>query len=227
MYTLYIANKNYSSWSLRPWVLMKELGIPFDERLIPFKDELSWRPFRDICPSGKVPCLIDGETTVWDSIAIIEYLAEHHDGVWPAGKAARAWARCAVAEMHAGFQPLRDICTMNVGLRVRLNAATQPLKRDIERINRLWSDGLERFGGPFLAGDRFTAVDAFYTPVAFRIQTYGLPMTDDAEAYAQRLLSLESMKQWQAQALKEPWREPDHEREALRAGDMLADYRDV
>lgn len=225
MQTLYIANKNYSSWSLRPWVLMKELGIPFEERLIPFKDEANWSAYRAICPSGKVPCLIDDAVTVWDSVAITEYLAEHHEGVWPTDAVARAWARCAVAEMHSGFPTLREICSMNIGLRIRLKATNPALRKDIDRIDALWSDGLRRFGGPFLAGDTFTAVDAFYTPVAFRVQTHGLPMSREAESYVLRLLSLASMTQWQSEALKEAWRDPDHEQEALESGDVLADHR--
>lgn len=148
MYSLYIANKNYSSWSLRPWLLLRALGIPFQERMLPFGDESLWRPFRERCPSGKVPCLVDGKMTVWESLAIVEYLAERHEGVWPADPEQRAWARSAAAEMHAGFAALRAICTMNVGLRVELAQITPELQRDIERISRLWTDGLARFGGP-------------------------------------------------------------------------------
>ena len=186
MYTLYIANKNYSSWSLRPWSLMRELSIPFEERLVPFSSLDNWAEFRAFAPSGKVPCLLDGDTVVWDSLAIVEYLAERHAGVWPADAQARAWARCAAAEMHSGFTALRERCTMNCGLRVRLREMPPPLARDVNRIGELWRNGLQRFGGPFLAGPAFTAVDAFFAPVAFRVQTYGLALDESAAAYARR-----------------------------------------
>lgn len=225
MYTLHIANKNYSSWSLRPWILMKELGIAFDEQLVVFGDEPSWQAFRRRSPSGKVPCLIDESTTVWDSLAIIEYLAERHDGVWPSDSKARAWARCAAAEMHSGFQPLRDLCSMNVGLRIRMNAISESLQRDIHRIDSLWLDGLQQFGGPFLAGERFTAVDAFFAPVVFRVRTYGLDLSDETAAYVERVLALGGMQQWEAEALAEPWRDTAHEDVAFTVGTLLADHR--
>src|SRR5690349_8533133 len=121
MYKLFIANKNYSSWSLRPWVLMKVLGIPFEEHLIRFgSPEENRTAFRKISPSGKVPCLADGDLSVWDSYAIAEYLSERHQGIWPADSAARAWARSAAAEMHSGFANLRNTCGMNCGVRVKL-----------------------------------------------------------------------------------------------------------
>ena len=124
MYELYIGNKNYSSWSLRPWVLMSELGIVFAEHVVAFDPGTSWTKFRAFSPSGKVPCLVDGSTVVWDSLGITEYLAERHAGVWPGEAAARAWARCAAAEMHSGFGALRNTCAMNCGLRVRLHEVT-------------------------------------------------------------------------------------------------------
>src|SRR5580658_8231839 len=176
MYVLYIANKNYSSWSLRPWILMRELGIPFEERLVPFEPGPVQKAFRAFSPTGRVPCLIDGATRVWDSLAITEYLAERQLDVWPANPEARAWARCAVAEMHSGFGALRSICSMSCGVRIRLQSIPEALANDLERIEQLWNEGLESFGGPFLAGNRFTAVDAFFAPVAFRIQTYSLKL---------------------------------------------------
>ena len=174
MYTLYIANKNYSSWSLRPWVLMRALAIAFAENITPFNGSAQGEAFRTFSPSGKVPCLQDGAQIIWDSQAITEYLAERHQGVWPEDPNARAWARCAVAEMHSGFTALREQCSMNCGLRIRLNEIAPALQSDVERIDALWREGLQRFGGPFLAGAQFTAADAFYAPVAFRVQTYGL-----------------------------------------------------
>ena len=227
MYELYIANKNYSSWSLRPWVLMRALGILFDETLVPFAPgtSSSWSAFRAFSPTGKVPCLRDGERVVWDSLAIAEYLAERHAGVWPADEAARAWARCAAAEMHSGFPALRSTCTMNCGIRVRIEPPDVALGKDAARLGELWNEGLARFGGPFLAGASFTAVDAFYAPVAFRIQSYGLSLDAASMAYARRLLDLPAMRDWYAAALAETWRDPDHEDEARRVGVWLQDLR--
>jgi glutathione S-transferase len=227
MYELYIANKNYSSWSLRPWVLMRALDIPFAEKLVPFAGGAGANrdAFRAFSPTGKVPCLRDGGVTVWDSLAIAEYLAERHPGAWPVDGAARAWARCAAAEMHSGFPALRSACTMNCGVRVRVDVRDAALRRDIDRLGELWNDGLARFGGPFLAGAGFTAVDAFYAPVAFRIQTYGLALDAASMAYAQRLLDLPAMREWYDAALAESWRDPEHEDEARRAGVWLEDLR--
>jgi glutathione S-transferase len=225
MYELYIANKNYSSWSLRPWVLMRELKIAFAERLIPFGSAAQWDDFRRISPSGKVPCLVDGPTVVWDSLAIAEYLAERHAGVWPADSNARAWARSASAEMHSGFGELRSRCSMSCGVRVRLKDIPATLEGDLARLGALWSDGLRRFGGPFLAGKSFAAVDAFFAPVAFRIQTYGIALDPTAAGYAQRLLGLQSMSDWYAEALKERFRDAPHEDEMAHMGTVIEDLR--
>ena len=224
MYDLYVANKNYSSWSLRPWVLLRELRVPFVEHQLFFGDAASWDAYRKLSPSGKVPCLVDGDTVVWDSLSIAEYLSERHDGVWPHG-AARAWARSAAAEMHSGFNELRNRCSMSCGVRMRLNEFPPALERDLARVGALWNEGLRRFGGPFLAGSAFTAVDAFFAPVAFRIQTYGIALDAAADAYAQRLLGLESMKAWYAAGLKETVRDLPHEREILQMGTVLQDLR--
>jgi len=225
MYELFIGNKNYSSWSLRPWVLLRARAIPFVEHVRPFARGSNFDAFRAFSPSGKVPCLRDGDTVVWDSLGISEFLAERHPGLWPANAAARTWARCAAAEMHSGFATLRNVCTMNVGLRVRLHAQPPALVADIGRIDELWSEGLARFGGPFLAGADFTVVDAFYCPVAYRVRTYGLQLSAGAAAYAQRLLELPAMREWETAALAEPWREVDHEAEALQVGVVTADHR--
>jgi glutathione S-transferase len=227
MYTLHIANKNYSSWSLRPWVLLAELGIPFEEKLTPFLGgtSSSWSAFRRFSPTGKVPCLHDGETVVWDSLSIAEYVAESYPQVWPADARARAWARSAAAEMHSGFQELRSRCPMNCGIRMRLHDIPPALSRDIARVQELWHEGFQRFGGPFLAGHAFTAVDAFYAPVTFRIQSYQLPVDDIAKAYVQRIQDLPSIRGWYDAALKETWRDADHEEETLRQGTLLQDLR--
>jgi glutathione S-transferase len=225
MPTLHIANKNYSSWSLRPWVLMKQLGIPFEEKLVPFAGSGPESGFLAFSPTGKVPCLVDGTSTVWDSLAIAEYLAESHPAVWPADKVARAWARSAAAEMHSGFAVIRNTCGMNCGIRVRLHEVTPAHRAEWARIDALWKDGLDRFGGPFLAGKRFTAVDAFFAPVAFRIQTYDPPVAATSLEYATRLLALPAMKDWYEAALREPWRDPPHEAEARAVGVWTADLR--
>lgn len=225
MPTLHIANKNYSSWSLRPWVLMKVLGIPFEEVLHPFAPGSNYEAFRAFSPTGKVPCLVDGDIVVWESLAIVEYLAENHPAVWPADKAARAFARAVSAEMHGGFSSLRNICTMNCGLRVALNEITPALRSDIDRIDAIWSEGLSRFGGPFLAGDAFTAADAFFAPVAFRVQTYGLELSAPAAAYGANLRALPAMVEWYEAGLAETWREPGHEAEAQAAGAITSDLR--
>ena len=224
MYTLHIANKNYSSWSLRPWVLLKELGIPFDEQFHRFT-ATDGRSFTSFSPTGKVPLLVDGETHVWDSLAITEYIAEQHPEVWPADRAARAWARSAAAEMHSGFSALRNICGMNVGIRVNLNEVSDALHHDLVRMEELWADGLARFGGPFLAGEHFTAADAFFCPVAFRVQTYNLHMGEKARAYAFRLLTLDSMLAWSRAALLEDFRDASHEDEVLAHGTIVSDHR--
>lgn len=228
MYDLYIANKNYSSWSLRPWVLLKTLGIPFTEHLHYFSTPIGENvQFKAFSPSSLVPALHDQGLTIWDSLAIAEYVYEAHPAVWPADREARAFARSAAAEMHSGFSVLRTICTMTCGLRVKLHTISPALQRNIDRLDALFNEGLSRFGGPFLAGDTFTAVDAFYCPVAFRVQTYGLTLSAPAQAYIERLLALPAMQDWYAAALAETAREPEHEAEVTEAGVVLADYRAV
>lgn len=225
MYTLHIANKNYSSWSLRPWVLVKVLGIPFEEQVHRFVPNVGGRSFLSFSPTGKVPLLVDGDIAVWDSLAIVEYLAERHPTVWPSNAKARAWARSAAAEMHSGFQQLRNICNMNVGIRVKLHEVSDGLKGDLARLDALWHDGFTRFGGPWLAGGKFTAVDAFFAPVAFRIQTYDPPVGDEARAYAERLLALPAMQEWTTAALAEDFRDHPHDEESRVVGTITEDRR--
>ena len=225
MYTLIIANKNYSSWSLRPWVLLRALAIPFEEVVIPFGPQAAGQSIAERSPSGKVPCLMDEGFAVWDSLAILEYLAERHAGVWPDNARARAWARCASAEMHSGFFALRNQCGMSCGVRIRLHETTKALRADLDRLDALWREGLSRHGGPFLAGERFTAVDACFAPVAFRVQSYGLALSPDAMAYVNRLLALAPMQAWYDAALGEPWRDEDHEAEQRQYGAVTLDLR--
>jgi glutathione S-transferase len=225
MYTLHIANKNYSSWSLRPWLVLSVLNIPFNEELHPFPENGAWTLYRTFSPTGKVPCLQDGDRVIWDSLAIIEYLAEQHPHVWPSDKTARAWARSAAAEMHSGFQALRNNCGMSCGVRIELPAISPELQKDIDRINELWSQGLQKFGGPFLAGKEFSAVDAFFAPVVFRVQTYQLPLGKAANDYLNTMLALPNLQTWYEAALIETWREPAHENDILNAGKLVADLR--
>ena len=206
---------------------MRALEIPFEEELIPFDVGTSFDKFRSFSRSGLVPCLHDRETVVWDSLAIAEYLAETHPAVWPAEIVTRAWARCVTAEMHSGFSALRNQCSMNCGLRVELNGIDSALQKDIDRIDEIWGEGLNRFGGPFLAGESFTAADAFYAPVAYRVQTFDLPLSAAARDYADTLLALPAMQAWYEAALKEPWREIHHEEEILEAGRVLRDFRNT
>lgn len=224
-YMLITANRNYSSWSLRPWLLMQGLGIPFADRIEPFAAATNYSAFRSFSPTGQVPALIDGDRTVWDSLGITLYLAERHAGVWPADEAARAFAQCAVAEMHSGFSALRNDCTMNVGVRVAPHLHSPALNRDIARLAELWGQGLERFGGPFLAGKDFSALDAFYAPVAFRVRTYGLDVGPVAQRWVEHMLAHPAMRQWEQEALAETWREDSHEAEMGAAGRIVADYR--
>ncbi|MEE2741147.1 MAG: glutathione S-transferase family protein [Pseudomonadota bacterium] len=225
-YTLITANRNYSSWSLRPWILMQALGVSFDDRIEPFVAASNYAAFRSFSPTGQVPALIDGDRTVWDSLGITLYLADRHAGVWPADEAARAFAQCAVAEMHSGFATLRSDCPMNVGVRVEPHIHSPALGRDIARVRELWEQGLERFGGPFLAGATFTAIDAFFAPVAFRVRSYGLDVGPAAQKWVDHMLSHPAMKQWEMEALAETWREESHEAEIGSVGRIIADYRD-
>jgi glutathione S-transferase len=222
-YTLITANRNYSSWSLRPWLLMKALDIPFVDRLEEFTGQ-SNSGFLSFSPTAKVPVLIDGERIVHDSLAIVLYLADRHDGVWPSEPDARAWAQCADAEMHSGFGALREQCTMNVGVRVRPKPMSHALHADVARVGTVFAEGLDRFGGPWLGGASLTAADAFFAPVAWRIRTYGLDV-GRGQSWVDRMIAYPAMQAWEAAALAETWREEAHEAELHACGDVIADYR--
>ena len=225
-YALHIANKNYSSWSLRPWVLMRQLGIPFTEVMHPFGEGSNLLEFRKFAPNGKVPCLQNGSQTIWDSLAIVEYLAENHAGVWASDAVARAWSRCAAAEMHSGFGNLRNQCPMSCGVRVKMNAPlSKDLLADIARLVELWDDGLSRFGGPFLAGKSFTAVDAFFAPVVWRINTYGLPVSLGAAKYVKLMIAQLAMQDWYKAALVEGMSDTAHDDDVCRHGVLAEDLR--
>jgi len=223
-YTLITANRNYSSWSLRPWLLMKALGIPFEDRLELFTRPDNYDAFRAFSPTGQVPLLLDGERRVWDSLGIALYLADRHEGVWPEEAEARAFAQTVVAEMHSGFSALRNDCSMNVGVRVVPKPMSPALRRNVARVREIFEEGLDRFGGPWLAGPGFCAADAFYAPVAFRIRTYGLDVGRGAK-WVEQVIAHPAMQDWEAQALAESWREVSHEAELAAAGTITADYR--
>ena len=200
-YTLVIGNKAYSSWSMRPWLLMKEAGLAFDEVRIPLYQEGHDRKIRDYSPAGRVPVLVDGAVTVWDSLAICEYLAERHaeKSLWPANAAARAHARAVSAEMHAGFAALRSNMGMNVRRSFPGVGMTPEVAKDIARIEQLWDDCLQRYGGPFLFG-AFGIADAMYAPVATRFRTYAVGLSAVAQRYADLLLALPAVAEWYAAA---------------------------
>jgi glutathione S-transferase len=204
---LIIGNKNYSSWSLRPWLLMRMLDLPFEEVLIPLYTPDAKAQLLARAPSGKVPALHDGTLVVWDSLAIVEYLAEQYPGVpvWPADAEARAIARSVTAEMHAGFSALRTHMPMNCRASLPGKGHTPEVLADIARITALWSDCRARFGaagGPFLFG-AFSAADAFYAPVVTRFLTYGVALPDDARAYVEAVRALPAMQAWYAAGIAE------------------------
>lgn len=223
-YTLFTANRNYSSWSLRPWVLMKVLDIPFQDELVLFKEQ-NYDRFRQFSPNGQVPCLHDADQVIWDSLAIVEYLAERHKGVWPFDDKERAWARSAAAEMHGGFAALRNQCPMNVGVRAALHEIEAPLQRDIDRIGELFAEGLDKFGGPWLAGSSFSAVDAFFAPVAYRVRSFNLKIGLQGRCWVDYIIGHPAMQLWEAAALAEPHREIGHEEEMTATARITQDHR--
>jgi glutathione S-transferase len=224
-YTLITANRNYSSWSLRPWLLMKALGLAFEDHVEPFTAPSNYGAFRSFSPTGQVPVLRHKGRTIYDSLGIVLYLADRHTGVWPTDADARSWAQCAVAEMHSGFATLRNDCTMNVGVRVKPKPMSDALKANVARLRELWDEGLSRFGGPYLAGAAFSAADAFFAPVAFRVRTYGLDVGPAGQAWVDNILAHPAMLHWEAEALAESWREESHEEELRACGEIIADYR--
>lgn len=204
---LVVGTKAWSTWSMRPWLVLKHTGATFTEVLIALRQEngVSADRIMEYSPSGLVPVLKDGDLTIWDTLAICEYLAERFPGLWPADPAARALARSASAEMHSGFQALRAECPMALEIAPKAVELSEPTQKNIGRIVTLWSDMLNRFGGPFLAGP-WSIADAFYTPVASRFETYGVDLSDYgdsgvAAAYGARLLQTPEYLAWKADAL--------------------------
>lgn len=214
--TLVIGNKNYSSWSLRPWIAMKVANISFEEVLIPLYVPGSAEHIQKYSPAGKVPILIDGDDTVWESLAILEHLAERFPAarLWPDDRRARSYARAAATEMHGGFQPLRQHCTMNLWLPVRERPQPPEVLANMKRIEAIWAECRSRFGkgGPFLFGS-FGNVDAMYAPVVARFHNHGLPVGPETRAYMKAVMDLPAWQEWYDDAMKETWvmqhNEPD------------------
>lgn len=203
---LIIGNKNYSSWSFRPWIAMKVAGIAFEERVISLNDPDFKREIASVSKNGRVPAIDDNGVHVWESLAVLEYLAEKfpHAKLWPADTQARAHARAIAAEMHAGFQALRSECPMNFWRPVKRRDLSADALADAARIDAMWSECLARYGGPFLFGS-FGAVDAMYAPVVSRFHTYAVEVGDRSRAYMDAVMALPAWGEWKEAALKEPW----------------------
>jgi glutathione S-transferase len=213
MMELVIANKLYSSWSMRPWLVLHAFAIPFEEIVIPLRTPESKAKLAQYSPSGKVPVLIDGDQSIWESLAIIEYLAENNANktIWPKDKAARAHARAISNEMHGGFMPLRQGCPMNLGARFKTPEMTEALKANVDRVEQIWAETRQKFRneGPLLFGD-FTAADAMYAPVVSRLVSYQIPVKPGTRAYMDAVLAHPSFLAWKDAALKEPWSIEDY-----------------
>ena len=205
--TLAIGNKNYSSWSMRPWMALKAAGIAFDEVEIPlYTGPADKQRILDFTPSGKVPVLVDGDVTVWDSLAIIEYLAERFPeaGLWPQDVGSRAHARSISAEMHSGFMALRNECGMNIHRPIRAKPLSDDAKANIARIQEIWTDCRAKYAGqgPYLFG-AFTGADAMFAPVVHRFRTYAIDLTPPVRDYMETMLANAAFQEWTTAALAE------------------------
>jgi glutathione S-transferase len=213
-YKLYLGNKNYSSWSLRAWLVMKQCGVPFDEEVVPLREADTQTAIRRHSPTGKLPVLHVGELVICESIAIAEYLAEKFPDaqLWPADRAVRAVARAIAAEMHAGFPELRKAVPMNCRHPVKLKSMTEPLQAEIARMTRIWTECRERYGaGGALLFGQFTIPDAMFAPEAIRLSGAGIELPPPAKDYVDALLALPALAEWQAAAATEPWLVPEWE----------------
>jgi glutathione S-transferase len=206
--TLVIANKNYSSWSFRPWILMRHFGIAFDEIVIPMAQENTRAEMSRFSPAGKCPALRDGEITVWDSLAIIEYVAELRPlmPIWPRPRAARAQARSLAAEMHSGFHALRGLLPMNMRRKIKKRELTPEASADVARLEQAFGQARAEFGraGGFLFGD-FSAADAMFAPVVNRLHVYDVAVTASTRTYMDAMMALSAWQNWSTQAEAEPW----------------------
>ena len=225
LYTLHIGNKNYSSWSLRAWLLLKELDITFDEVMHPFDPvQGNQALFEQFSPSARVPCLVDKDLTIWDTLAIFEYVAETAS-VWPADKAARAFSRSVCAEIHSGWDAIRTLCPMNCSLTIKTESLPDELQHDVNRLSSVIEEGIRRFKGPYAAGSRFTGLDAFLAPMVVRAVGYRLSLSTLSRGYVVHLLRNPWLAEWIRAAREEPWREPHEDEEGLRRGPLVRDYR--
>jgi glutathione S-transferase len=206
--TLVIGNKLYSSWSMRPWLLLRHFGLPFDEVRIRLRQPDSRAQALQYAPTGLVPVLVQGDLVAWESLAILDTIADLHPEVpvWPDGPVARAAARSVAAEMHAGFADLRSNCPMNLGKRFPARDRGEKVAQDVARLCAMWTDARARFGqdGPFLFGE-FCAADAMYAPVVSRFETYSIPVDAAMRAYMDAVQALPAYQEWTAAALEEPW----------------------
>jgi glutathione S-transferase len=211
---LVLGNKNYSSWSLRPWIAMRHAGLAFDEEVIPLYEPGSRERVLKYSPAGKVPVLIDGDMTIWESLAILDHLAERFPKMklWPSDTGARAHARAVSAEMHAGFGALRRHCPMNMRRVRKKRELTAEVAADVRRIEEIWTDCRKRFGqgGGFLFGD-FGAADAMYAPVVSRFASYDIGVGAACEAYMAAMMALPAWQEWRAAGIAEPWVMPGNE----------------
>lgn len=214
---LLIGNRNYSTWSLRPWLVLKHFDIPFEDEVLQLSGD-GWREtLAERSPTGKVPVLIDGDLVVPETIAIVEYLADSFPdkAIWPKDRAQRALARAASAEMHSAFSGLRSHAPMNLRAAHPGKVSVDSVARDLHRIETLWGDLLAGSGGPFLFGE-FTAADAMFAPVATRIRTYALPVSDMASSYVEAIYALPAFQEWLSLALREPWIVDDDEIDVIQ-----------
>ena len=209
MMKLVIGDRNYSSWSLRPWLMLKQAGMPFEEISIRLREAGTKAEILKHSPSGKVPCLIDGQTVIWDSLAIGEYLAEQVPSLWPSDARMRAEARSISAEMHSGFAALRNDMPMEVSAYKPTEGRTPDAEADIARIVSIWQGCRKRFahGGPFLFG-AFSIADAMYAPVVWRFQTYAVSLPPEARAWMEMMAALPAMQGWKAGAIAETQAQP-------------------
>lgn len=214
---LLIGNRNYSTWSLRPWLVLRHFDLPFQDEVLMLSGDRWRETLAERSPTGKVPVLIDGDLVVPETLAIIEYLVDlfPEKAIWPADRRDRALARAAASEMHAGFSALRTHAPMNLRASHPGKVDLDSVRKDLHRVEQLWGDLLGRSGGPFLFGE-FTATDAMYAPLATRLRTYDLPVSDTAGKYVEAIYALPAFQEWRALALKEPWIVDDDEIDVIK-----------
>ncbi|WP_162653167.1 glutathione S-transferase family protein [Lentilitoribacter sp. Alg239-R112] len=205
-FTLYIGNKNYSSWSFRPWIGLKVAGIEFEEKLVPFEMAAGNPKFKEFSPTGKVPVLVDGDLVVAESLAILDHVARKfpEKNLWPSDERVRTLAMAASCEMLGGFSAIRNQCPMNLRRPIKRLEQDAALAKDVARIETLWIENLNKFGGDFLFG-KFSIADAMFAPVVNRLEVYALTSNVQIRAYMERVKSLAAWQEWEAAGIKEPW----------------------